>query len=186
MRFDGKVAVVTGGGSGISSDILPRVVPGQERVGGGVASIGGLPAELVAQPVTDRPPLATDRLRDELGWEAAYGCDASADAFLAWPPISAATACAAASSRSITATRAPASAMSRAVAAPIPDDGAAHRRGRRPGGGDRPGRCGRAGRGGGDRRPRPGLGRDLAVEPHRTSSRASCQARNASAEASHP
>ncbi len=33
---------------------------------------------------TDRPPLATDRLRDELGWEAAHGCDASADAFLAW------------------------------------------------------------------------------------------------------
>ncbi|SEP49746.1 UDP-glucose 4-epimerase [Methylobacterium sp. ap11] len=33
---------------------------------------------------TDRPPLATDRLRDELGWEAAQGCETSADAFLAW------------------------------------------------------------------------------------------------------
>lgn len=32
----------------------------------------------------DRPPLATGRLRDELGWEAAHGLDASADAFLAW------------------------------------------------------------------------------------------------------
>ncbi|TNC09107.1 NAD(P)-dependent oxidoreductase [Methylobacterium terricola] len=32
----------------------------------------------------DRPPLATARLRDELGWEAAHGCAASADAFLAW------------------------------------------------------------------------------------------------------
>ncbi|AWN52251.1 NAD(P)-dependent oxidoreductase [Methylobacterium sp. 17Sr1-1] len=32
----------------------------------------------------DRPPLATVRLRDELGWEAAHGLDASADAFLAW------------------------------------------------------------------------------------------------------
>ncbi|GJD65591.1 NAD-dependent epimerase/dehydratase family protein [Methylobacterium frigidaeris] len=32
----------------------------------------------------DRPPLATDRLRGELGWEAAHGLEASADAFLAW------------------------------------------------------------------------------------------------------
>jgi UDP-glucose 4-epimerase len=32
----------------------------------------------------DRPPLATGRLRDELGWEAAHGLDASADAFLAF------------------------------------------------------------------------------------------------------
>lgn len=32
----------------------------------------------------DRPALATARLRDELGWEAAHGCEASADAFLAW------------------------------------------------------------------------------------------------------
>ncbi|SFU77720.1 UDP-glucose 4-epimerase [Methylobacterium sp. 174MFSha1.1] len=32
----------------------------------------------------DRPPLATARLRDELGWEAAHGLAASADAFLAW------------------------------------------------------------------------------------------------------
>lgn len=33
---------------------------------------------------SDRPPLATDRLRDELGWEAAHGLESSADAFLAW------------------------------------------------------------------------------------------------------
>ncbi|KMO21745.1 NAD-dependent epimerase/dehydratase family protein [Methylobacterium platani] len=32
----------------------------------------------------DRPPLSTARLRDELGWEARHGCEASADAFLAW------------------------------------------------------------------------------------------------------
>ncbi|MGE7416497.1 NAD-dependent epimerase/dehydratase family protein [Methylobacterium tarhaniae] len=32
----------------------------------------------------DRPPLATARLRDELGWEATHGLGASADAFLAW------------------------------------------------------------------------------------------------------
>ncbi|AWB23220.1 NAD(P)-dependent oxidoreductase [Methylobacterium currus] len=32
----------------------------------------------------DRPPLATGRLRDDLGWEAAHGLEASADAFLAW------------------------------------------------------------------------------------------------------
>ncbi|MFH6782686.1 MULTISPECIES: NAD-dependent epimerase/dehydratase family protein [Methylobacterium] len=32
----------------------------------------------------DRPPLATARLRDELGWEARHGCEASADAFLDW------------------------------------------------------------------------------------------------------
>ncbi|KMO32398.1 hypothetical protein VQ02_23575 [Methylobacterium variabile] len=33
---------------------------------------------------SDRPPLATARLRDEIGWEAAHGLEASADAFLAW------------------------------------------------------------------------------------------------------
>lgn len=32
----------------------------------------------------DRPPLATARLRDDLGWEAAHGLGTSADAFLAW------------------------------------------------------------------------------------------------------
>ncbi len=32
----------------------------------------------------DRPPLATGRLSDELGWTAAHGLDSSADAFLAW------------------------------------------------------------------------------------------------------
>ncbi|AWN47469.1 NAD(P)-dependent oxidoreductase [Methylobacterium terrae] len=32
----------------------------------------------------DRPPLSTVRLREEFAWEAAHGCEASADAFLAW------------------------------------------------------------------------------------------------------
>ncbi|TGD94620.1 NAD-dependent epimerase/dehydratase family protein [Methylobacterium nonmethylotrophicum] len=35
----------------------------------------------------DRPPLSTARLRDEFGWEAAHGLDASADAFMAWQDL---------------------------------------------------------------------------------------------------
>ncbi|KMO35526.1 NAD-dependent epimerase/dehydratase family protein [Methylobacterium aquaticum] len=44
----------------------------------------GEPATVSLHGDHDRPPLATGRLRDELGWEAAYGLDASAEAFLAW------------------------------------------------------------------------------------------------------